>query len=105
MRGFFIAFFLIGRGIYKILNECAKANVPVPTYEFYWGGIEVHFTSVKTSVKILALMRETPEITIPALAKETGVAIRSVERAIEKLKKENKIERIGPDNGGYWKVL
>ncbi|HAO50247.1 MAG TPA: hypothetical protein DCR35_13665 [Runella sp.] len=62
-------------------------------------------TSVKTSVKILALMRKIPEITIPALAKETGVTIRSVERAIEKLKKENKIERIGPDNGGYWKVL
>ncbi len=50
-------------------------------------------------------MRKIPEITIPALAKETGVTIRSVERAIEKLKKENKIERIGPDNGGYWKVL
>ncbi|AYQ32751.1 winged helix-turn-helix transcriptional regulator [Runella sp. SP2] len=65
------------------------------------GRIEVHFTSVK----ILALMREAPEITIPALAKETRIAIHSVERAIEKLKKENKIERIGPDNGGYWKVL
>jgi ATP-dependent DNA helicase RecG len=90
-----------GRGIYKILNECAKANVPAPTYEFYWGGIEVHFKSVK----ILALMRETPEITIPALAKETGITIRSVERAIEKLKKENKIERIGADKGGYWKVI
>jgi ATP-dependent DNA helicase RecG len=58
--------------------------------------------SVKTSVKILELMKANPEITRPELAKEVGKSIRSVERTIEKLKKENKIERIGADKGGYW---
>lgn len=93
-----------GRGIYKIINECEKAKVPLPTYEFYWGWIEVHLTSVKT----LTLMRRNPENTTPALTKVTVVSIRSVERAIEKLKKKiklNELERIKGTIGEYYRLI
>lgn len=47
--------------------------------------------SVKTSVKILELMKVNPEITRPVPAKEIDKSIRSVERTIEKLKKRTKL--------------
>ena len=33
-----------------------------------------------------------------------GVTERSIERNIQKLQKENILERVGPAKGGYWKV-
>lgn len=53
-------------------------------------------------------MKANPQITRPESAKEIGKSIRSVERTIEKLKKENKIERIGAKKeviGKFWTQL
>jgi ATP-dependent DNA helicase RecG len=47
---------------------------------------------------------ENGKITIPEIAAVLKVTERTIERAINKLKKENKIERIGPDKGGYWQI-
>ncbi len=60
--------------------------------------------SVKTSGKILALIRENDLLTIPELALLIGVTERSIERNLKKLQAENRLSRIGPANGGYWKV-
>ena len=60
--------------------------------------------SVKTSVKILALIRENGLVTIPELATSIGVSERSIERNLKKLQAEQRLSRIGPANGGYWKV-
>jgi ATP-dependent DNA helicase RecG len=60
--------------------------------------------SVKTSVKILALIRENALVTIPELAVSIGVSERSIERNLKKLQAENRLSRIGPANGGHWKV-
>lgn len=46
-----------------------------------------------------------PKITIKELQKTLGLSRRGVEWNINKLKGENKIERVGPDKGGYWKVI
>jgi len=43
-------------------------------------------------------------ITIPELALLIGVTERSIERNLKKLQAENRLSRIGPANGGYWKV-
>ena len=59
---------------------------------------------VKTSGKILALIRENILITIPELAVLIGVSERSIERNLKKLQAENRLSRIGPANGGHWKV-
>ena len=62
-------------------------------------------TSVKTSVKILELIRDNSETTTPKMAQFIKVTERSVERNIQKLQKEGKLKRIGPDKGGHWEVV
>jgi ATP-dependent DNA helicase RecG len=39
------------------------------------------------------------------LAEITGKTTRTIEMQLRKLKEKDKIERVGPDKGGYWKVL
>lgn len=60
--------------------------------------------SGKTSGKILALIGENALVTIPELAVSIGVSERSIERNLKKLQAENRLSRIGPANGGHWKV-
>ena len=50
-------------------------------------------------------MKDNPEITIKALIDQTGKSHSTIERNLQKLQKDRKIERIGPDKGGYWKVI
>jgi Fic family protein len=61
--------------------------------------------SVKTSGKILALLRDNPLLTIPELALSIGVTKRSIERNLKKLQAENRLSRIGPAKSGHWKVI
>ena len=60
--------------------------------------------SGKTSGKILALIRENILIKISELALLIGVTERSIERNLKKLQAEQRLSRIGPANGGHWKV-
>lgn len=50
-------------------------------------------------------MKEKSSITIKDLSKEFNVTEKTIFRAIQKLKELNKIERVGSDKNGYWKVL
>jgi len=59
----------------------------------------------KTSVKILEVIRQNKEITIPELSASIGVSKRSIERNIQKLQHEKILLRIGPDKGGHWEVI
>jgi Fic family protein len=61
--------------------------------------------AVKTTGKILALIRENPLVTIPELAHSIGVTERSIERNLKKLQDENRLSRIGPAKGGHWEVF
>lgn len=107
----------LGSGVPRILKAYSKdnfifmehfirMNFPAiePVYEKDSGKTSVK-TSGKTSGKILLLIRKTPDITIPEMSKKIGVTERSIERNIEKLKKEGKLRRIGPDKGGHWEVV
>ena len=60
--------------------------------------------SVKTSGKILTLIRENALVTIPELAISIGVSARSIERNLKKLQAGHRLLRIGPANGGHWRV-
>lgn len=59
----------------------------------------------KTSGRILELIKNNPEITIPELASGIGVSERSIERNIQKLQKDKLLIRIGASFGGRWEVL
>lgn len=61
--------------------------------------------SEKSSEKILALLRDNPELTARAIADRLGITQRAVEKQIAKLRAERKIRRIGPDKGGHWEVV
>lgn len=59
----------------------------------------------KTEDKILKIMEDNPQISMADIAKAVGITASAVEKQIVKLKNINKLERIGPDKGGYWKVI
>lgn len=98
-----------GRGISKILSECQKMNLPEPVYTFQPGGIMVTFISTKTTEKmtekIIKLIQENEQITILELSNKIGITKRNIEKNIEKLKNQNRLKRIGPDNGGKWEII
>jgi len=61
-------------------------------------------SSVKTEEVILHLLSQNPKMTAKDLAETLEITLRAVEKQLANLKKDNKLERIGPDKGGYWKV-
>jgi predicted HTH transcriptional regulator len=61
-------------------------------------------SSVETSEKILTVLHATPDMTTKELAKHLGIGQRAVEKQIEKLKREGRLQRVGPDKGGHWQV-
>ena len=99
-----------GRGTIKIIEDCKAYGIPAPAFSDAFSGLMVTFkkskkkTSEKTSEKILVLIKENKNITIAELANKIGVTNRSIERNIQKLKKEKILQRIGSARGGYWKV-
>jgi len=61
-------------------------------------------SSGKSSVKVVALMKENKDITIPEIAENLGLTTRAIEKQIAKLKKQGLINRIGSEKGGFWQV-
>ena len=51
------------------------------------------------------LFSENNKLTTAQLAKEIGITPKGVEKHLANLKTDGKIQRIGPDKGGQWKVL
>ena len=108
-----------GRGIEKIENECNSIGADAPNYEVKGDGFIVKFdaltaesnpisdlkSNLKSNLKIIELMTEKPEISVPELIKETGLSESGIKKIIRTLKKEGIIHRIGPDKGGHWEVI
>jgi len=62
-------------------------------------------TSEKSSEKMIRLIKADTQITIKELAEQLKISTRAIEKNISKLKAENRIERIGSDKGGHWKII
>ena len=62
-------------------------------------------SSEKSSEKILNLINDNPAITIEELSALLKITTRAIEKNLSKLKAKGIIERVGPDKGGYWKVI
>ncbi len=62
-------------------------------------------SSGKTSGKIIELIKQNRDISIPEMATRIGVSERSIERNIENLKKKGLLHRVGPAKGGHWQVV
>ena len=57
-----------------------------------------------TSEKILNLILEQPDITLPELSKQTGRTERAVSYNLRKLQDEGRLTRVGGRKLGYWQV-
>ena len=57
------------------------------------------------SDRILALLRRDPSASRREIAAALGTTRSTVRYRLDKLRKAGKIERIGPDKGGHWKML
>ena len=101
-----------GRGTLKIINECIENGLPAPEYEYQEPDFSVTLftktpgkTPGKTPELILELLSQNSALSIPEIAAQIGKSESAVERAIRKLREEEKLERIGPAKGGHWNVL
>lgn len=115
----------IGSGIMRMRDLMNTAGLPLPefstegmfTISLIRPGKASEKTKEKTGEKtrekvveesaeeIIRLMIDNPKITAKEIQNRTGLSKNGVEWNINKLKKEGRIERIGPDKGGYWKVI
>ena len=102
-------------GFERTFEYCNQSKVK---YEYEDTGLGFRFTFYRKNVhghvqvklsdrdlKILEIMKKESSITIKDLSKEFNVTEKTIFRAIQKLKELNKIERVGSDKNGYWKVL
>ena len=108
-----------GRGIERIFSACKEINAPLPDFKYEESGLWIVLpfavqkraskkdekTPVKTPVKIVAMMRENPEVTLADIAQSIGKSVSAVERAASKLVKSGKIRYKGSKKTGRWEVL
>ena len=103
----------LGSGIHRILKVYDKSifkmsdnfvEISFP-FENDYDNESTLKTTVKTTVKIIELIKKNKKITRQELADIIGKSIDGIDYNIKKLKEEGFIERIGPDKGGYWKLL
>ena len=61
--------------------------------------------SALLSDRILLLLRRNPSASRREIAATLGTTRSLVRYRLDKLRADGKIERVGPDKGGHWKVL
>lgn len=57
-----------------------------------------------TERQILQLLQHDPKMSATALAEQTDVTPRTIERCLKQLQEKSLLQRIGPKKGGYWHV-
>lgn len=114
-------------GIATMRDEMQKMNLPEPEFETLRGTFKVTFrrekieTTVKNftenctdnftesctdnEIKLLELLKINPNITQVELSNKLNVSRRTISTLLANLKEKEKIERVGSDRKGYWKVL
>lgn len=98
----------LGTGITRIKQEVRKAGLPEVIFHYnYFFAVEFPRVKerIKSSEKILRLISENRYITAEELARELGITQRAVEKNLANLKRNGRIDRIGPDKGGHWEII
>ena len=112
-----------GSGIRKVLELCAANNVKYEYYNnefgfrfsFHRNNATVNVTKNVTTealkrvnkldFEVLHLLKENPIYTREEIAQKVGKTARTVQRALDRLKADGKIVRIGNKVSGYWEVI
>lgn len=107
-----------GRGTLKIVEECKKQNLKEPDFILNNNYFSVIFHRKDKDVtinvvdnvidnrfkKILDLLNTNNKLSAQELSEYLGVSKRTIQRDLNKLKENGKLERIGSEKGGYWKI-
>ncbi|MFV0576730.1 MAG: Fic family protein [Vibrio sp.] len=83
-----------------ISNTSTEAKTPVET--LVKTQVEI---KGKTPDRILYLLAKNGSLTLAEVAENLALSKSTVERAVAKMKKEGKLEYVGPRKGGYWQVI
>ena len=114
-------------GIATMRDEMKKMNLPEPEFENLRGTFKVTFRKEKkettaknitenctdnftenctdNEIKLLELLKINPNITQVELSNKLNVSRRTISTLLANLKEKGKIERVGSDRKGYWKIL
>jgi ATP-dependent DNA helicase RecG len=113
-----------GRGIKKIQESFAKANLPMPTIENRFGGVlvtiqrnplfgklyhgETHNEPqklTKRQIAILSLLRKDINISRKEIAKELKVSLPTIKRDMVVLRNKQFVIYAGSSKEGHWEIL
>ena len=114
-------------GIATMRDEMKKINLPEPEFENLRGTFKVTFRKEEqeiiaqnitenctdnftenctdNEIKLLGLLKINPNITQVELSNKLNVSRRTISTLLAHLKERGKIERVGSDRKGYWKLL
>lgn len=84
-------------------NEITFYKIEFPL-ETKWNNVPENVPE-KRLQEIVQQIIKNDKITITELARILEVNEKTIKRDIEKLKKDKKLDRIGPDKGGSWEIL
>ncbi|MCF6356316.1 MAG: DeoR family transcriptional regulator [Draconibacterium sp.] len=104
-----------GSGIARISNICKDYGIVPPVFEEIIDGFRVVLFKQKEDVvedvvekrleKIVSLVNQNKQLTANQVATILKISERTAQRYFEKLKKQNKLKRIGSAKSGYWKIV
>ena len=102
------------KNYYEALEKSGAIGESTPFIEFM---LEIILKTIKSSVnnsvissvntedKILEHLKQNPKFTIKELAQILDLTTRAIEKQMAKLKKANKILRVGSARKGHWEVV
>ncbi len=96
-----------GRGTIKILNEAKSAKTPAPIFKYDHSGFYVifNFEEVSLEQQILELINQDSKMTAVKMATSLDVTSRTIKRLLKSLQDNDRIERIGNNRSGEWKII
>ena len=104
------------------IAACREAGTPVPHLRFDGGGLWTEFafeaeylqsiqaktpmkTPMKTSARILTLLREQSMLTLAEVASVLGKSHSAVARAAKKLREAGRLRYVGSQKGDRWESM
>ena len=101
-----------GSGIMRVRTICKEYGIKEPVFSEDFNGFMVTIFNERASNvpenrvdSILKLIKKNKDISTLELSKLLNVNQKTIKRDMQILRTKGIIERIGPDKGGYWKIL
>lgn len=88
-----------------MLNEILSALKAHKMDSVESGGINVGINVGINERNILAIIAESPNVTVRDMADALGLSLRQCERLIAEMKRKNLIKRTGSNKSGLWEIV